>query len=49
MRAGLVLAILIGTTAAALADSSPVLVIPGRSGVPVIIRIPAKLTAPISG
>ena len=38
MRAGLVLAILIGTTAAALADSSPVLVIPGRSGVPVIIN-----------
>ena len=38
MRAGLVLAILIGTTAAALADSSPVLVIPGRPGVPVIIN-----------
>ncbi len=38
MRAGLVLAILIGTTAAALADSSPVLVIPGRPGVPIIIN-----------
>ena len=38
MRAGFVLAILIGTTAAALADSSPVLVIPGRPGVPIIIN-----------
>ena len=38
MRGGLVLAILIGTTAAALADSSPVLVIPGRPGVPIIIN-----------
>jgi len=38
MRAGLVLAILIGTTAAALADSAPVLVIPGRPGVPIIIN-----------
>jgi hypothetical protein len=38
MRTGIALAILIGTTAAALADSSPVLVIPGRPGVPVIIN-----------
>jgi hypothetical protein len=38
MRGGLVLAILIGTTAAALADSSHVLVIPGRPGVPIIIN-----------
>ena len=38
MRTGLALAILIGTTAAALADSAPVLVIPGRAGVPVIIN-----------
>jgi hypothetical protein len=38
MRAGLILAILIGTNAAALADSSPVLVIPGRPGVPIIIN-----------
>ena len=38
MRIGLALAILIGTTAAALADSAPVLVIPGRPGVPVIIN-----------
>ena len=38
MRAGLALALLIGTTAAALADSSPVLVIPGRPGVPIIIN-----------
>ena len=38
MRAGLALAILIGTTCAALADSSPVLVIPGRAGVPIIIN-----------
>ena len=38
MRTGLVLAILIGTTAAALADSAPVLVIPGRAGVPIIIN-----------
>src|SRR5260370_40882771 len=38
MRAGLALAILIGTTAAALADSAPVFVIPGRPGVPVIIN-----------
>jgi hypothetical protein len=38
MRAGMALAFLIGTTAAALADSSPVLVIPGRAGVPVIIN-----------
>ncbi len=38
MRIGLALAILIGTTAAALADSAPVLVIPGRPGVPIIIN-----------
>ena len=38
MRTGLALAILIGTTAAALADSGPVLVIPGRPGVPIIIN-----------
>jgi hypothetical protein len=38
MRGGLALAILIGTTFAALADSSPVLVIPGRAGVPIIIN-----------
>jgi hypothetical protein len=38
MRAGLALAILIGTTCAAFADSAPVLVIPGRPGVPIIIN-----------
>jgi hypothetical protein len=38
MRGGLALAILIGTACAALADSSPVLVIPGRAGVPIIIN-----------
>jgi hypothetical protein len=38
MRAGLALVFLIGTSAAALADSSPVLVIPGRAGVPIIIN-----------
>ena len=38
MRVGIALAILIGTTAPALADSSPVLVIPGRPGVPIIIN-----------
>lgn len=38
MRIGLALAILIGTTFTALADSSPVLVIPGRAGVPIIIN-----------
>ena len=38
MRAGFALAILIGTTWAALADSSPVKVIPGRPGVPIIIN-----------
>jgi hypothetical protein len=38
MRAGLALAILIGTTGAALADSAPVLVIPGRPGIPIIIN-----------
>jgi hypothetical protein len=38
MRAGIALAILIGTATAALADTSPVLVIPGRPGVPIIIN-----------
>lgn len=38
MRAGLALAILIGTTCAALADGAPVIVIPGRPGVPIIIN-----------
>ena len=38
MRAALALAILIGTTCVALADSSPVLVIPGRADVPIIIN-----------
>src|SRR6202163_3750632 len=38
MRAGLVLAILTGMTAAALADGGPVIVIPGRAGVPIIIN-----------
>jgi hypothetical protein len=38
MHFGLALAILIGTTFTALADSSPVLVIPGRAGVPIIIN-----------
>ena len=38
MRAGLALAILTATTCGALADSGPVIVIPGRPGVPVIIN-----------
>ena len=39
MRAALALAILIGSTAAALAsDTGPVIVIPGRPGVPIIIN-----------
>jgi hypothetical protein len=38
MRAGFALAILLGTTWTALADSSPVKVIPGRPGVPIIIN-----------
>lgn len=39
MRAGLALAILIGTTLTAFAGSNgPVIVIPGRTGVPVIIN-----------
>jgi hypothetical protein len=39
MRIGVILAIWIGTGASALADSSsPVLVIPGRAGVPIIIN-----------
>jgi hypothetical protein len=38
MRAGLALAILIGTSCAASADSGPVRVIPGRAGVPIIIN-----------
>ena len=37
MRAGLALAVLIGTTWTALADQGPVIVIPGRAGVPIII------------
>jgi hypothetical protein len=38
MRGALALAILIGTTLTALADSGAVIVIPGRAGVPVIIN-----------
>lgn len=38
MRIGLALAILIGSTAAALAQTGPVLVISGRPGVPIIIN-----------
>src|SRR3954462_1807829 len=38
MRSRLALAIWIGTAATALAGSAPVLVIPGRPGVPVIIN-----------
>jgi hypothetical protein len=38
MRVGWALAILIGTASAALADSGPVIVIPGRPGVPIIIN-----------
>ena len=38
MRAGLALAFLIGTSAAALAETGPVIVIPGRAGVPIIIN-----------
>jgi hypothetical protein len=39
MRAGLALAILIGTTLTAFAgDTGPVIVIPGRPGVPIIIN-----------
>ncbi len=38
MHAALALAIWIGTTYAALADSAPVIVIPGRAGVPIIIN-----------
>lgn len=38
MRTGLALAILIGTGCSALADTAPVLVIPGRPGVPIIIN-----------
>jgi hypothetical protein len=38
MRAGLALAILVGTTWTALADSGPVIVIPGRPGVPIVIN-----------
>jgi hypothetical protein len=37
MRAGLALAILMATTCGALADGGPVIVIPGRPGVPIII------------
>jgi hypothetical protein len=38
MRAGLALAILIGTCWTAVAGSGPVIVIPGRAGVPIIIN-----------
>ena len=38
MRIGLALALLIGTTSAASADSGPVIVIPGRPGIPIIIN-----------
>ncbi|MBS0528289.1 MAG: hypothetical protein JSS22_02700 [Proteobacteria bacterium] len=38
MRTGLALAILIGTTVTALADSGAVIVVPGRPGVPIIIN-----------
>jgi hypothetical protein len=38
MRIGLALALLIGTSLTALADSGPVIVIPGRPGVPIIIN-----------
>ena len=38
MRAALALAILIGTTSTTLAASGPVIVIPGRAGVPVFIN-----------
>ena len=38
MRAGLALAIMIAMTGGALADSGPVIVIPGRPGVPIIIN-----------
>src|SRR5262245_11087443 len=38
MRVTMTLAILLGLTASALADSGPLLVIPGRPGVPVIIN-----------
>lgn len=38
MRAILALAILIGTAAAAAADTGPLIVIPGRAGVPVMIN-----------
>jgi hypothetical protein len=38
MRIGLALAILIGTTAAALAQGGPVLVSPARPGVPIVIN-----------
>jgi hypothetical protein len=38
MRIGLALALLIGTTAMASADSGPVIVIPGRPGIPIIIN-----------
>ena len=37
-RAALSVAILVGTSLAALADTGPVLVVPGRPGVPVIIN-----------
>jgi hypothetical protein len=38
MRATMAVAILIGTSVAALADTGPLIVIPGKAGVPVIIN-----------
>jgi hypothetical protein len=38
MRAALALAVLIGTTLTAVADSGPTIVIPGRPGVPIVIN-----------
>src|ERR1700710_2324823 len=38
MRVALALAFLIGTTLTAVADSAPVIVIPGRLGVPIVIN-----------
>lgn len=38
MRAALALAVLIGTTLAAVADGGPAIVIPGRPGVPIVIN-----------
>ena len=38
MRTIIALTLLIGTSAAALADTGPLIVIPGRAGVPVMIN-----------